>query len=176
MERRCPRQVAMVLIVVRKVPSRMQGVELSPLCPAVMLPERRDDLRFGPAGRVSPGLVQCGNPFGYGLERTCVFCFKLTMALVRVGRLERHRITLLLLLLLLLVLWWWWWWWRAWSLVPLFQWEVVPVWDESWVRCEAHWLTLPVTHAGTACPPAEDEEVLQSCDRDSRLLASVGES
>lgn len=169
-ECRCAGEVVVVLIVVRKVPAEVQGVELSPLRPAVMLPERREDLRFGPGGCLHPRLVQRRNTFRYGLERASVFCLKLTVALIRIGSLECHSVTLLQLLLLLG------WWWRAPSLVPLFEREVVPLWDKSWVRCEAHWLTLPVTHTGTACPSAEAEEVLRSCDTDSSLLASIAES
>lgn len=158
--------MAVVLVLVGEVPSSgVQRGEVSPLCPAMMLPERREDVRFGPGGRVSlhPGLVQRRNPFGHGLERARVFALKLTVALVRVRRLERC-ITLLLLRR------------RARPLVPLFEREAVPVRGQSWVRREAHWLTLPVTHTGAACPPAGAEEVLQSCDTDSGLLASVADS
>ncbi len=166
-ECRHARQVTVLLIVMRKVPSKVQGVELSPLCPAVMLPECREDLRFGPGGCVSlhPRLVQCRNAFRHRLERACVFCLRLTMALVRVGCLECRRITLLLLLLLRRR--------RAPSLVPLFEWEVVPVWDQSWVWCEAHWLTLTGTHTGNAWSPAEAEEVLGSRDADSCVHGKI---
>lgn len=165
-ECRCARYVALVLIVVRKVPSRVQGVELSPLCPAMMLPECRKNLRFGPVrcGCVHPGLVQGSNPSRHGLEWASVLCGEFGAALVRVWRLKVCSIALLLLLLLK---------WRAWSLVPLLEREAVPTRDQSRVCCEAHGLELIVTHTNT---PEELQVALWSCDTGSiSLLATVAD-